>query len=558
MPSIILGQSVFLALALLAPLLIFAYRKKLKGKDAYVSSLFLIKKLKHIPRSKRKIELPFRFYVELLCLLLLLLAVSMPQIKEEKRHIIFLIDNSLSMRAASGQGLRFSDALRKARASIERESSSLFSIYSTTPKLNLNGKERVSKSEALKILSELTTEVGKDSIDLLASELASQNTFDELQIISDKNLKLLNSAASESALIFSEQVGESRENSYILDLEQNEVGDKAIFNISLFHSGLNSAKVGLKLSLKSEGGLRELAFQPGILLEAGRKKTVTFSLPLDVARENSLNIKLIPENSQNNALVDDDEINFSKSRNSENQIYLIHSGNAENYFGLEGIKNRDFKFLALSELSEETISQASAFIFYKVVPQNIPQKPSLYLLPEASSLFGSEIKKVSAPEISSWDKTHPLTRYLRTKLLNPSTALLLQPPPWASSVITSGSGSLLYVGESADVRLVLSGLELLPYEGKKTASASILFLNILNWLENSDLESKNEFYSLASESNTSQLETLELALEQSKRPETTELGSNLKPLWPKLIFLVLMLLVLELGLRILTKRGREI
>lgn len=549
---IIFAQSFLLSLFLLSPILIFAYRKKLKGKQLYVSSLFLIKKLKQIPKRKKKIELPLRFYIELLCLMLLALAAAMPQIVEEKKHLVFLIDNSFSMRASSGLASRFSEALGKARSRIEEEDSSLFSIYSTTPKLTLHGHERVSKEQALKILSELRTEKGKDSIDLLVDELVSQSSFNELQIISDKSLKLINTK-EENGLVLEEQVGSSKENSYILDLQQSQAGDKTIFNVILFHSGANATKVGLKLSLINDSGSEELAFQPGILLEENQEKSLSFSLPKETAESSALGVKLIPETAENNALTEDDELSLAKKESSSGTIYLVHDEEVIRDLGLEKIANKNFKFLKSRELSKAVVEEASAFIFYKIVPQDIPQKPSFYLLPETSSLFESAISKVSAPAISSWDKTHPLTRYLRTALLKPNTALALEIPPWASSIISTESASLLYAGESAGTRLVVSGLELLPYEGEKTASASVLLLNILNWLDRSESKMQNEFYNLASESNTHKIESAVITLGAMKNSALLP-ENQLKPFWEKLISLVLVLLLLELALRVLPKK----
>lgn len=529
--SIIFSNFTALLILLAAPILVFAYREKAKGKEKKVSSLFLIKKLKKIPKVKNKIKLPLKFYLELACLILIGLALALPNLKEKKNHIVFLIDNSLSMRAEEGFSSRFKSAIDSARNRIEQERSANFTIFSTTPKLTRHGK--VTKKEALKILSDLRTVKGKDNLETAINDVLAEEDFVELQIVSDKKVLLKNKGTSVIAV--SEKVGSKKENSYIKDLSHRVGEQKTSFNVSLAHSGRSANTVSLGFHLLDNGEKFELAREDSVYLATNEIKEVKFSLPNKVVENKELVIKL--EANNKNALKDDDEISFRKDAKKFGLIYLV----SDEDINLDKISKYEFK--NIRKLDENAYDKATAFIFYKKVPEIVPKKPSLYILPDAF-LFG-EIKAAKTTRVSSWEKNHPLTRYLKGSLLSNRIKLNLKAPPtWAKSVISTEEGSVFYEGEIEGVKIIVSGIDLLPFNKNRTTD--VLLLNSLAALSHPADSLSTDFYDLSSESETYNEKILEVNL---LKTESESAKLVLKPLYKTFLKIVLLLLLIEVALR---------
>ena len=85
--------------------------------------------------------------------------------------------------------------------------------------------------------------------------------------------------------------------------------------------------------------------------------------------------------------------------------------------------------------------------------------------------------------ISSWRNEHPITSYLRVPLLGTNNGVVFSSPLWAFDIINSEEGAFVVAGEHRGIRSAAVGIELLPFEGARTPSPSILTLNLLRWLQ---------------------------------------------------------------------------
>jgi hypothetical protein len=71
---------------------------------------------------------------------------------------------------------------------------------------------------------------------------------------------------------------------------------------------------------------------------------------------------------------------------------------------------------------------------------------------------------------------------LKVPLLKVSNGEIFDVPLWAQGVVRIERGAIVVAGESHGIRVAAVGMELLPFEGMKTPVASVLTLNLLNWL----------------------------------------------------------------------------
>src|SRR5262245_18791149 len=99
------------------PLLLVPYLIRRKPRSMIFSSLLLLAESGDRPSSRSwgKIHLPWIFFVQLLLLLLLIIALSEPVFSVRPTKIAIVLDNSASMQATENGKSRFVLAQEKAR-----------------------------------------------------------------------------------------------------------------------------------------------------------------------------------------------------------------------------------------------------------------------------------------------------------------------------------------------------------------------------------------------------------------------------------------------------------
>ncbi len=437
-----------LALLGLCPLLIFAYRRKLNAKKKVVSSIILLKQLKTKARKKQKIKLPLRFFFELLGLCLLALAFALPISKSKK--IAVVIDNSQSM-SAIDEGGRSRLELAKQKFSEEKAGDD-YKIFNIS---NSYYPDKMSKE---------------------IEKIHNKGTYDQIWVFSDKDIVSNNEVKSF-------RIGTERKNLFISDAK---IKDQKI-TANIRH---DSAEIEIKLE--------EIDFN-GNVLNRLEKKIVkiesNYNYSYEIEAPGSA-YKISVSTKEEDSIKNDNIAWLANTAQKTDKALLIteqSSLETTELLGLEKIEN-----LKISKTNKYDGKDYSFLIFHKTIPEELPKIPSLFILPAEfeSTYLNLKTSNRENINITYWDKSHEINSYLKLNLIKTIDAVNITPPLWTNSIINSEDASLLLVGIKNSVPLALSGIELLPYEGLKTPTLSILLVNIIKWL--------NQNKSISPELNTSE------------------------------------------------------
>lgn len=475
-----LGSAVFGAII---PLLVLAYLFKRKTLNQKVSSLVILKQIPKRTSVTRKVKLPLRFFLELLALIALLLALTEPVEMNKKSKGVILLDNSLSMQATDGVGKsRFKTAQELLVAQISAHSEiSSWSLYLTSPALQNIGNS-ISSGAAI---DEINKQKPSFSSDNLASEIKEVNgkeDYKKLFIASDKD----NESKTEGDIVYL-KVGSSDGNYFInaVSLEPSANTTESQILAVISNANEKALELNVKLYLlRSHNQSADLVATKEVALQ----KRASIKTSFDINASNSPGVyKIVLENramdKRSNAIAADDIAWFSTS--SMGLLDILVVSDQGSLLGLDKISSLNPKAVSLSsynQLNEEQIKEFNFIIFHLVTPDYAPKNHSLFILPPQGNPVFPLKNAVQNPKITSWINSHPLTSYLKVTLLEPATAETFQSSLWAKDIVNSEQGCLVIAGESRGLRYIGVGFEILPFEGSKSLASSIFLLNSVDWL----------------------------------------------------------------------------
>ncbi len=507
-----------LLLSLAAPLLILAYLRKSRLNNKEVPSLFLLEKLPEPPIQKRKLKLPLRFFLELLCLLILALIAAWPVLKQDQNRLAVLIDNSLSMEAKHSSGLSSLDIAKdRAEQWIDQNSATSVDVFTTAPSL-----------EKLASLRDASLKISKTSDNLPAAitSLAEKEVYKKILVISDREAVFAQSNEGFSE-VESQLVGEPSKNISISDFTVSS-GNKRKAQLVLKTSGDITGSVTVNLEQSLNASDWSSLDRKNLELDAGQTESqLTFAIP----KTTRFLKASLSTDSKNNSISSDDVAWADSSGNTGGKTLLISPDfNSAAESGLEKLSSLAVDVVSPELFSSTDLEAYGQLIFHKSAPVAAARKPALLILPPESNPIFPVSQEIKYPRITSWKEDHPVMSYLRVPLLKPSQTQVFENSPWASEILNVEQGAILITGESQGIRFVGYGSELLPFEGKKTPSASVLLLNSLSWLSGgqglagtqlvgSNVTTTNKFLSALSPSDS------KISLEEKKSFTLTEQGA---------------------------------
>lgn len=468
-----------LLLGAAAPALILAYLQRNPLKRTVVSSIIILKRIPKAPALKRRMKLPLRFFLELLALLLLTGAAAMPFLNDRGEHVAILIDNSLSMRAASGdKGSRFDDALSSTDDwLVEQDRSNSYTVFVPAPTLTLIGSGDLNREAARRVVRGIKAGFSSDSLGGAVSELLSQRKYERVFVVSDQDAE----RDEGDSIVETRRVGRSASNAYIANLrsERSRLQEEMTVTASIGFSGPQATEIRARLSAISGTSERELSSTKA-RIEDGKITEVTFNVP--IPELGTLYHARIT--ADDDVLPEDNEGWISPDSRSGSEVLLVGVPDPDlrGLARIRGIHVTQLTPYAYTRLSDQDLRKYSSLIFYQVAPRIVPKISSVLILPpNENPLFPVRVD-VSAPSISSWKAEHPITTYLNVPVLKPKVAQIFEPVPWAQAVLNAEQGALIIAGESQGVRFAGVGFEILPFEGSDTPGPSVLLLNLLQWL----------------------------------------------------------------------------
>jgi hypothetical protein len=467
-----LNPGAFYAAALL-PLLLIPYLIRSHRRRQLFSSLLLFQELAQRPESRkwRWLKLPPIFFLQLLLLGLLLLALAEPLVSLRPTKVAVVIDNSASMQALEGRKSRFELAREEALSLIRSASGqATVGLYVTVPRLEAVGREALTPAEALGAIDRLKPyDLGEPS-DGLGEKIAGlkkEKEYDRLYFLTDHRA----ARPVENVRIVS--IGKPKSNLAITSFDVSRpVLASPRLKAALEVQSFSTVEEKVKISVKTRD--KVLATR-SLTVPSGRSAGVTFDdLPRQAYYEASLEIS--------DGLAVDNR-RFALPPSDKSLRILAVSPRPDSFASLRAVPGISVKVIGPEAYEKSREEEHSLEIFHYSSPAAFPAKHALFILPPRENPVVSVGQSLTRPVISGWREPHPLTGYVNFALFRPSFGRVLSPLSFGDDIVKSPSGSLAIAVERQGFRYLALGFDPFPYLGRDNLPVSIFTLNMLKWFQ---------------------------------------------------------------------------
>ncbi len=415
------------------------------------------------------IHLPPIFFLQLLLLTLLILALAEPVFSVRPTSIAIVMDNSASMQALENGKTRMALAQEKAGTLTEELGpGGKVDIYTTTPRLEKMSRAPLTPVEAKSLVAKLKAlDLGEPPTDYSRTlgTLAHDGKYQRVYLVTD------HPARGQSSVIRIVSVGEPKPNLAVTAFEVNRsslVNTRLEARATVSNFSNQSEKV--KLALKGDGAIlatRELS------VAAGGNGTASFEgFPLYPFYELAID--------QPDALPLDNR-RFAVAPPSRNLRILAVTPRPEGFASLKAIPGISIDVISPAEYEKSSRGDYGLEIFHFAAPGVLPENPAVFILPPGNSSMVALGAPIVNVQVSGWREPHELTRYINFSLFRPAYARPLKPKTAGDIIIDSPNGALAFAIERHGVRYLALGFDPFPYLGSKNLPMSIFTLNFLDW-----------------------------------------------------------------------------
>ena len=453
------------------PLLLIPYLIRRKPKRVIFSSLLLFAEpgTRAGGRPLGRLRLPLIFFLQLLLLTLLILALGEPVFSLRASNIAIVLDNSASMQTLENQQTRFALAQEKARELLaDLGVTGKVDLYLTTPRLEKVRGATFAPAEAASVLAALTPyDLADTPIDYQSSlsQMAKERKYDRVFLITD------HPAAGQTDTLRVITVGQPRDNFAVSSFN--------ISHASLVGSRLEATAEVANYSTKDE--------RIRVALRGGGVMIASRDLPVSAGKTAQATFAGLPaypyyevEIEARDALPVDNR-RFAVPPAAQNLRILGISPRPQALNSLRSIAGVSLDLIAPQEYDKIDRSGYGLEIFHYAAPPVLPEKPALFVLPPDNNPLVDLEKPVSRPAVSSWREPHPLTRYVNFALFRPAFSRPLRPRISGEIIIESAAGALVFAAEQRGFRQAVLGFDIFPYLGRENLPVSVFTLNLLDW-----------------------------------------------------------------------------
>jgi hypothetical protein len=454
------------------PLLLLPYLIRRKPRRMIFSSLLLFVEAGKKPSGRPwgRIKLPWIFFLQLLLLTLLIIALSEPVFSVRPSKIAVVIDNSASMQTVENGRSRFALAQEKARAAIaELGLNGQVDLYLTTPRLEKLGDVPMSPAEAAKAIAALKAyDLGDPSLDYdhALGQLAQTHKYQRVYLFTD------HPSRGQSALIRVVTIGQPQAN---LALANFEVQRSSLLSTRLDATveaaNYSNKDEKVRLVIKSSGN--QVLASRDIAIAAGKTTATNFE---GIAAHPYYTAEI----ETRDALALDNRRHAVAPATHSLRILGV-SPRTKELASLKAISGAQIDLIAPSDYEKTDRSGYSLEIFHFATPSELPRTSALFVLPPESSSLVDLGAPTSSISVSNWREAHKLTRYVNFSLFRPAYARPLKPQTAGEAIIESPSGPLAFAVERQGSRYLTLGFDPFPYLGRENLPMSIFTLNLLDW-----------------------------------------------------------------------------
>ena len=454
------------------PLLLIPYLVRRKPQRRVFSSLLLFIEggAQASPRPLGRIHLPPIFFLQLLLLALLVLALSEPVFSIRPSHVALVLDNSASMQVLEDGKSRF--ALAKERlgtVAADLGPTGQVDLYLTTPRLAKFNRAALAPNQAVAAAQSLAPyDIGDAPIDYdqVLSQLAREQRYDRVYLFTDHP-----AAGGQTATTRIISIGQPKANLAVIGFDIHRASLlNARMQASVAVANFSAKDEKIKVLLKADGATlasRDMAISAEKTTVAsfeGFAERPAYEVEIDVRDGLAL-----------------DNRRFAVAPGSRNLRILAVTPRPQAATSLKSIQGVNVDVIAPNDYGKTERASYGLEIFHYSAPAQLPDKPALFILPPESSPLVDLGAPVSNAQISGWREPHALTRYVNFSLFRPTYARALRPQAAGQVILESPSGALAFAVEQRGTRYLTLGFDPLPYLGRDNLPMSIFTLNFLDW-----------------------------------------------------------------------------
>ena len=461
---------------LLLPVLLIAHLIRRRPQRVAFSSLLLMREFA-AGASRGRSGVPPIFFLHLLLLTLLLLALAEPSLTSRAVNVALVLDNSASMQAADSGKSRFQAAFAEAGKVLrELPAGARVDLYALAPRLARIGEAGLGPNEALKRAAALTPlDVGERTVDHGAelSRLAREGDYSRLYFVTD------HPGEGQSTTLRVITVGRPQNN-------------LALTSLQVERAGLDAPRLEARVEVRSFSN-REERFQ--LNLKAGGKILATRAYTIAPGKTLAASFDGLPTHPFYEAEIaaDDglplDNRRFAVAPPTDGIKILAISPRPGGLDSLRAIPGVEAQMIAPEAYRKGSFAPHAVEIFQYSAPAALPDASALFILPPPQNPLVRVADGAASPIVTGWREGHPLTRYINFSLFRPAYARQLELGPSGQAVIDGIDGALAVAFEQDNRRYVALGFDPLPFLGQRNLPMSIFTLNLLQWLSGSQSSS---------------------------------------------------------------------
>ena len=454
------------------PLLLIPYLVRKKPRRLVFSSLLLFIQGGDQASSRPlgRIHLPPIFFLQLLLLALLALALSEPVFSVRPTNVALVLDNSASMQTLEDGQTRFALATERLGAVVgDLGSAGQVDLYLTTPRLAKLNRTALAPQQAVGAVKSLAAyDIGDAPIDYdqVLNQLAREQKYDRVFLFTDH--PTTGGQTSTTRIV---SVGQPKANLAVTGFDIHRASLlNARMQASVTVANFSAQDEKIRITLKADGATlasRDLA------ISAEKSSTAAFE---GFAERPSYEVEI----DARDALALDNR-RFAVAPGSRNLRILAVTPRSQAAASLKSIQGVNVDVIAPSDYGKAERTGYGLEIFHYSAPAQLPDKPALFILPPESSPLVDLGAPVSNVQISGWREPHGLTRYVNFTLLRPTYARALRPQAAGQVILESANGALAFAVEQRGIRYLTLGFDPLPYLGRENLPMSIFTLNFLDW-----------------------------------------------------------------------------
>ncbi len=414
---------------LLLPLLVLPYLIRRRPRPVVFSSLLLLREFAARVRGGRSV--PPIFFLHLLLLALLLLALGEPSLPSRTIRVAIVLDNSASMQAKDGGRSRFQAALDETGKILRGlPAEARVDLYSLAPDLARIGDAALPPERALARAAALKPlDVGERALDHGAAfaRLARERGYERLYFVTD------HPAEGQSRILRIVTVGGPANNLALTSFEMSRAGLGAgPLEARLEVRSFSKADEKFQLNLKAGGKIiatRAYTIAPGKTVAATFDSVASYPFyEAEIATDDALPL---------------DDRRFAVAPPAGPIDILAVSPRPAGLDSLRAVPGVQMQIVAPETYGKGGFAPHAFEIFQYSAPLALPEVPALFILPPAENpLVRVAPSSTAAPVVTAWREDHPLTRYINFSLFRPAYARPLKPGLSGQAVIDGADGAL--------------------------------------------------------------------------------------------------------------------